>query len=73
MKGMEYKLLDYLMENKGKIIAKEELFDHVWEDTFVGDGTLNVHIRHLREKIEDNPNQPLYIKTIWGRGYSYED
>ncbi len=73
LKGMEYKLLSYLMENKGKIISKDELFLHVWEDSFVGDGTLNVHIRHLREKIEDDPNQPLHIKTVWGRGYSYED
>lgn len=73
MKGMEFKLLCYLMNNKGKIISKDELFDHVWEDAFTGDGTLNVHIRHLREKLEDNPNQPLHIKTIWGRGYSYED
>ncbi len=73
LKGMEYKLLSYLMENKGKIITKGELFLHVWEDSFVGDGTLNVHIRHLREKIEDDPNHPLHIKTIWGRGYSYED
>ncbi len=73
MKGMEYKLLRYLFENKGKIISKDELFAHVWEDSFTGDGTLNVHIRHLREKLEDNPNQPVHIKTIWGRGYSYED
>ena len=73
MKGMEYKLLCYLMENKGKIMSKDELFEHVWEDSFVGDGTLNVHIRHLREKIEDDPNQPDHIKTVWGRGYSYED
>ncbi len=73
MKGMEYKLLCYLLENEGKIISKEELFTHVWEDSFVGDGTLNVHIRHLREKIEDDPNQPVHIKTVWGRGYSYEN
>lgn len=73
MKGMEYKLLCYLLENKGKIISKDELFAHVWEDSFTGDGTLNVHIRHLREKLEENPNQPKHIKTIWGRGYCYED
>ncbi len=73
LKGMEFKLLHYLVQNKGRIIPKEELFDHVWEDVFTGDSTLNVHIRHLREKLENHPNEPIHIKTVWGRGYSYED
>ena len=73
LKGMEFKLLNYLVQNKGRIIPKEELFDHVWEDVFTGDSTLNVHIRHLREKLENHPNEPIHIKTVWGRGYSYED
>ena len=72
-KAMEYKLLVYLIKNKSKIIPKEELFEKVWEDTITTDGTLNVHIRHLREKIEKDPNNPLRIKTVWGRGYVYED
>ncbi|MDF2511881.1 MAG: DNA-binding response regulator [Herbinix sp.] len=72
-KGMEFKLLHYLVQNKGRIISKEELFAHVWEDVFTGDSTLNVHIRHLREKLENHPNEPIHIKTVWGRGYSYED
>jgi two-component system response regulator RegX3 len=70
---LEYKLLCYLMNNKNRVISKEELFTNVWEDRFTGDGTLNVHIRHLREKIEIDPNQPMLIKTIWGRGYVLED
>lgn len=73
LKAMEFKLLVYLVRNKGRIIPKEELFERIWEDSFTQDGTLNVHIRHLREKIEENPNEPKYIKTIWGRGYCYED
>lgn len=73
LKAMEYKLLVYLVQNKGRIIPKEELFEKVWEDSFTQDGTLNVHVRHLREKIEENPNEPKYIKTVWGRGYCYED
>jgi len=73
MKGMEFKLLSYLLQNKGRIVPKEELFDHVWEDAFTGDSTLNVHIRHLREKLENNPNEPVHIKTVWGRGYCYEE
>jgi two-component system response regulator RegX3 len=70
---LEYKLLCYFIINKNRIISKEELFTNVWEDRFTGDGTLNVHIRHLREKIEADPNEPVYIKTIWGRGYVLED
>ncbi|MCB5236903.1 response regulator transcription factor [Niallia alba] len=73
LKTMEYKLLSYLARNKNRIITKDELFQNVWGDTFVGDGTLNVHIRYLREKIESNPKDPQFIKTIWGTGYVLED
>ncbi|KGR76627.1 response regulator transcription factor [Ureibacillus sinduriensis] len=73
LKTMEYKLLYYLAKNKNRILTKEELFQNVWEDSFVGDGTLNVHIRHLREKIERNPKDPQFIKTVWGVGYVLED
>lgn len=72
LKTMEYKLLSYLARNKNRIITKDELFQKVWGDSFVGDGTLNVHIRHLREKIEINPKDPQYIKTVWGTGYVLE-
>ncbi|MGM1048882.1 two-component system, OmpR family, response regulator RegX3 [Paenibacillus uliginis N3/975] len=73
LKTLEYKLLCYLAKNKNKVVTKEELFHNVWGDSFTGDGTLNVHIRHLREKIEVNPNEPQYIKTVWGTGYVLED
>lgn len=73
LKTMEYKLLTYLTKNKNRIIPKEELFQMVWGDSFVGDGTLNVHIRHLREKIERDPKNPQLIKTVWGTGYVLED
>jgi len=73
LKNMEYKLLKYLHDNKGRIVEKSELFQEVWGSTFVGDGTLNVHVRRLREKIEDDPNDPLFIKTVWGVGYIYEE
>ena len=73
LKTMEYKLLFYLASNKNRIITKDELFQNVWGDSFVGDGTLNVHIRHLREKIESNPKAPQFIKTVWGTGYVLED
>lgn len=72
LKSREFKLFSYLFENKNKIVSKEEIFTHVWGNEFFSDGTLNVHIRKLREKIEENPNEPKYIKTIWGTGYILE-
>lgn len=69
--ALEFRLLSYLIENKGKVISKQELFEKVWEDKFTGDGTLNVHIRRLREAIEINPNEPKYIITVWGDGYKF--
>lgn len=73
LKAMEYKLLCCLIQNRGRVIHKEELFETVWGDTITGDGTLNVHIRHLREKIEEDPNEPRRIRTVWGRGYIFEE
>ena len=71
-KTKEFKLFLYLYENKNRVIAKDELFAKIWGDAFFSDGTLNVHIRKIREKIEENPNQPRLIKTIWGTGYMFE-
>jgi len=73
LKPLELKLLLYLIDNKGKRITKDELLENVWQDTFIGEGTLSVHIRHLREKLEDAPNNPRFIKTVWGSGYMFED
>lgn len=73
LKMMEFKLLAYLAQNRGRVLTKDELFRHVWDDTITGDGTLNVHIRRLREKIEEDPNEPRYIRTIWGTGYIFEE
>lgn len=69
--ALEFRLLTYLIENRDKVISKKELFEKVWEDKFTGDGTLNVHIRRLREAIESNPNEPKYILTVWGDGYKF--
>lgn len=69
---MEYKLLVYFINNKGRAITKEELFDNVWADKYTQDGTLNVHIRHLREYIEPDVKNPKYIITLWGEGYRFE-
>lgn len=71
LRRMEKKLLFYLIRNRNRLVAKEELFREVWQESYVADGTLNVHIRKLREKIEENPSSPLYIITEYGRGYMF--
>lgn len=72
LKAMEYKLLAYLVKNKNRVVPKDELFRNVWEDAFSDENTLNVHIRRLREKIEENPSAPRYIVTARGKGYVFE-
>lgn len=72
IKGKEFDILVYLMQNKGKVVGKNELFDSVWgyySDTEMS--SLNVYIRWLREKIEDDPKEPHYIKTVWRVGYKF--
>lgn len=69
LKSMEYKILVYLLRNSDRVIPKEEIFEKIWDTTVVGDVTLNVHIRHLREKIEDDAGDPRFIKTVWGVGF----
>ena len=71
LKNMEHKLLKYLMQNPGRTIDKDELFSNIWGYSFASDGTLNVHIRRLREKIEIDPQNPQFIKTVWGTGYVF--
>ena len=72
LKAKEFALLKCLYEHRNTIVTKDKLFDEVWGDNFYSDGTLNVHIRKLREKLESDPNEPQYIKTIWGTGYILE-
>lgn len=67
----EFRLLSYLVRNRDRVVSKQELFERVWEDRFTGDGTLNVHIRRIREAIEPEPNRPRYIVTFWGEGYRF--
>ncbi len=69
--ALEFRLLSYLIKNENRVVSKGELFERVWEDKFTGDGTLNVHIRRLREAIEPSPGNPQYIITVWGDGYRF--
>lgn len=69
----EYDLLAYLIKNKNKSIGKEKLFNEIWGFDSIGEiNTLSVHIRRLREKIEKDPSNPEYIKTIWSVGFRFE-
>ncbi len=66
----EFEILRYLAENLGRVISREHLYETIWgEDSFGCDNTMMVHIRHLREKIEENPAAPRYIITMKGLGY----
>ncbi|MFE4709794.1 response regulator transcription factor [Paenibacillus sp. NPDC056722] len=72
MAAKEYELLVLLLNNKGKVLRKEWLFDKVWGvDSFSELSTLTVHINKLRDKIESNPKQTNRILTVWGVGYKY--
>jgi len=69
----EYALLFFLASNPDRVFSKDELFEKVWGLDSMGDlATLTVHIRKIREKIETDPANPQYIKTIWGVGYRFE-
>lgn len=73
MTSKELELLTIFLENEGKTLTKEFLFNKVWGDlSFSEQQTLTVHIRWLRQKIEDNPTKPQRIQTVWGVGYKYE-
>ena len=72
LKAKEFALLNTLYKHRNTIVTKDKLFEEVWGDTFYSDGTLNVHVRKLREKLEEDPNDPKMIKTIWGTGYILE-
>lgn len=70
----EYELLLLLAENPGKTLDKDFLFNQIWgADSFSENQTLTVHIKMLRNKIEENPKRPQCIKTVWGVGYCYEE
>jgi DNA-binding response OmpR family regulator len=69
----EFELLLLLMENKGKTLKKEWLFNRIWGlDSFSELQTLTVHMKWLREKIEIDPSKPKRIITVWGVGYRFE-
>lgn len=69
----EFEILKLLMKNKGRVLSPKEIYKAVWNDeAFGGEGTVAVHIRHIREKVEINPAEPRYLKVVWAHGYKME-
>lgn len=69
----EFDLLHFLARHPGHVFSREELLDRVWDWAYVSDGgTVTVHIRRLRQKIEPDAERPAFIKTVWGVGYKFD-
>ncbi|MBR2986595.1 MAG: response regulator transcription factor [Clostridia bacterium] len=70
---IEYKILELLVRNRGRVFSAEDIYTNVWnEQTAIGDNTIAVHVRHIREKIEIDPKEPKYLKVVWGIGYKVD-
>ena len=70
----EFELLAFLAENPGIVFSRDKLFEQVWGFDAVGDtATVMVHVNRIREKIEPDPAKPIYIETVWGAGYRFQD
>ncbi len=71
LSSKELQLMKFFMEHPNQVFSKEQLYQNIWKDTVVDNNTIMVYIRHLRTKIEENPTNPKYIKTVWGIGYRF--
>ena len=72
LRPKEFSLLEILMANKGRVLDRDTLLERVWgEDEYIDHGTIDVHVRRLREKIEDTPDKPRYVITVRGIGYKF--
>ncbi|MEG0050600.1 MAG: response regulator transcription factor [Terrisporobacter sp.] len=70
--SLEYRILELLMQNPGRVFSAEEIYEKVWKERCISTDTVMVHIRRIREKIEINPKEPRYLKVVWGIGYKFE-
>jgi len=71
---MEFQIMEYFMRNQGAALERTEILKHVWGENYFGDDKIvDVNIRRLRMKIEDDPSSPRHILTVWGRGYKWVD
>lgn len=73
LSATEYKLLELLIKNKGQVLTRRQILEKIWDcnENFVDENTLNVHIRRLRQKIENDPKNPEFIITVFGIGYTF--
>ena len=69
---IEFKILDLLIQNVGRVFSAEEIYERVWNEQAINTDTIMVHVRKIREKIEINPKNPRYLKVVWGVGYKIE-
>ena len=69
---MEFKILNLLMRNPGRVFSADEIYEKVWNERAVNTDTIMVHVRNIREKIELDPKKPKYLKVVWGVGYKIE-
>lgn len=68
----EFEILHLLASNPGRVFSKEQIYNNVWKEPYVGDYNIVMsHIHHIRDKIEDDPSRPIYIQTVWGVGYRF--
>ena len=70
----EFEILHLLARNPGRVFSKEQIYNSVWKEPYFGDYNIAMsYIRNIREKIEDNPSKPIYIQTVWGVGYKFNN
>ena len=72
MTPSEFKILELLIRNPGRVFSAEEIYERVWNEQAINTDTIMVHVRNIREKIEINPKKPKYLKVVWGVGYKLE-
>jgi two-component system phosphate regulon response regulator PhoB len=73
MTTREFRLLEFMARNTGRVLTRDQLLDAVWSDsTFITPRSVDVYVRRLREKIEPEPNNPRYLRTVHGAGYRFE-
>ena len=71
---IEFEVLYLLANNPDRVFSKEQIYDIVWKESYSGDYNIVMsHIHNIREKIEDNPSKPVYIQTVWGVGYKFNN
>ena len=70
----EFEILHLLARNPGRVFSKEQIYNSVWKEPYFGDYNIVMsHIRNIRKKIDDNPSKPIYIQTVWGVGYKFNN